>query len=99
MKKRDAGIGRKTRVRRRETQLPRMMQYRLARCVAACGLERVHFHTLRHTFATRCVEAACELKSLSEVLGHASTAVTLDLYVHATLEHKRANLEKLEALA
>lgn len=78
---------------------PRVMQYRLARCVAACGLERVHFHTLRHTFATRCVEAGCELKSLSEVLGHASTAVTLDLYVHATLEHKRANLEKLEALA
>lgn len=77
---------------------PRVMQYRLARCAAACGLEQVHFHTLRHTFATRCVEAGCELKSLSEVLGHAGTAVTLDLYVHATLEHKRANLEKMEAL-
>ena len=45
----------------------------------------VHAHTLRHTFATRAIESGFELKSLSEVLGHATTAITMERYVHSTL--------------
>lgn len=78
---------------------PRALQYRLGKMTEACGLSGVHFHTLRHTFATRCVEASFELKSLSEVLGHASTTVTLDRYVHASLELKRDNMNKLSITA
>ena len=63
-----------------------------------CGLEGVHFHTLRHTFATRCVEVEFELKSLSEVLGHANTSITLDRYVHSSLDLKRENMNKLAML-
>ena len=58
----------------------------------------VHFHTLRHTFATRCVEVGFEIKSLSEILGHSSAKVTLDRYVHSSLELKRANMDKLAAV-
>ncbi len=77
---------------------PRQLQKRLARYTKECGLEGVHFHTIRHTFATRCVEAGFELKSLSEILGHADTSITLNRYVHSSMEMKRENMDKLEAV-
>ena len=67
---------------------PRTLQYRMKLYTDACNLEGVHFHTLRHSFATRCVEAGFEIRSLSEILGHSSTRITLEL--------KRANMEKLK---
>lgn len=75
---------------------PRTLQYRFERYTAESGLEGVHFHTLRHSFATRCVEVGFELKTLSEILGHASTSVTLQRYVHSSLALKQANMRKLE---
>ncbi len=77
---------------------PRTLQYRLKKYTAECGIEGVHFHVLRHTFATRCVEVGFELKSLSEILGHSSVKVTLDRYVHSSLELKRVNMDKLAAV-
>ena len=77
---------------------PRALQYRMEKYARECGLEGVHFHTLRHTFATRAVEVGFEIKSLSEVLGHASTTITLDRYVHSSMELKRDNMSKLAAV-
>lgn len=77
---------------------PRMLQYRFRKYIAECGLENVHFHTLRHTFATRCAEAGFDVKSLSEILGHATTAITLERYVHSSLEQKASNMRKLAAI-
>lgn len=77
---------------------PRALQYRLEKYTAACNLNNVHFHVLRHTFATRCIEVGFEIKSLSEILGHASAKVTLDRYVHPSLELKRMNMNKLAAV-
>ena len=77
---------------------PRAVQYRLEKITAECGLSGVHFHTLRHTFATRCVEVGFELKSLSEILGHASPRITLERYVHSSMELKRENMNKLTAI-
>lgn len=77
---------------------PRLAQIRLAKYVKACGLDGVHFHTIRHTFATRCVEAGFEIKSLSEILGHANTSITMDCYVHSSMELKRMNMDKLTDL-
>ena len=74
---------------------PRSLQYKLKKITTACNLKDVHFHTLRHTFATCCVEVDFEIKSLSEILGHANTRITLDRYVHSSLELKKANMEKL----
>lgn len=77
---------------------PRALQYRLEKYTAACGLAGVHFHALRHTFATRCVEVGFEIKSLSEILGHTSPKFTLERYVHSSMELKRDNMEKLSAI-
>lgn len=77
---------------------PHVLQYRIKKYSAACGIENMHFHVLRHTFATRCVEVGFEIKSLSEVLGHSSPRITLERYVHSSLEFKRQNMTKLEAI-
>lgn len=76
---------------------PRTLQYRLKKYTSDCGLDGVHFHTLRHTFATRCVEVGFELKSLSEILGHSNTSITLDRYVHSSMALKRENMNKLSS--
>lgn len=77
---------------------PRTMQYRLEKYTKECGIEGIHFHTLRHTFATRCVEVNFEIKSLSEILGHSSPRITLERYVHSSMELKRDNMNKLSAI-
>ena len=77
---------------------PRTLQYRLKKYAKDCGIEDVHFHTLRHTFATRCIEVGFEIKSLSEILGHATTAITMERYVHPSLALKRENMQKLTAV-
>lgn len=78
---------------------PRTLQYRIKKYTKECGLEDVHAHTLRHTFATRAVEVGFEIKSLSEILGHASTTITLNRYVHSSMELKRTNMDKLAVIA
>lgn len=77
---------------------PRALQYRMGKYTRECCLEGVHFHTLRHTFATRAVEVGFEIKSLSEILGHATTTITLDRYVHSSMQLKRDNMNKLSAI-
>ena len=74
------------------------MQQHLKKYTAACSLAGVRFHTLRHTFATRCVEVDFEIKSLSEILGHSSPRITLERYVHSSFELKRSNMNKLAAI-
>ena len=74
----------------------RKLQRRLKKYTDACKLKEVHFHTLRHTFATRCVEVGFDVKTLSEVLGHASISVTLERYVHPNLNLKRENMRRLK---
>ncbi len=59
------------------------------------GIPHKKFHALRHTFATRANERAMDDKTLSEVLGHKSPVITLKLYVHSLLEHKRKMMEQV----
>ncbi|MCQ2050504.1 MAG: site-specific integrase [Candidatus Saccharibacteria bacterium] len=77
---------------------PRTLQYKLEHFTKECGLEGVHYHTLRHSFATRCVEVDFEIKSLSEILGHSSPKITLERYVHTSMELKRNNMKKLSLI-
>ena len=71
---------------------PRTMQNRFKAAVKACGIGAANFHALRHTFATRCVELGFDVKSLSEILGHASVNITLNRYVHPSMELKQRNM-------
>lgn len=70
----------------------RTVQYRFGALLKACGIGRFKFHTLRHYFASRCVRKGFDVKSLSEILGHANVKVTLGLYVHSTMEQKREQI-------
>lgn len=62
------------------------------------GLPDVRFHTLRHTFATRCISNGTDYKTVSELLGHASVTLTMNLYVHSQMEEKRKCVETLGKL-
>lgn len=75
---------------------PRLMQKKFREIASACNLENVHFHTLRHTFATRCVELGFDIKTLSEILGHSTVSTTLQRYVHSSFELKQNNMDKLK---
>lgn len=56
------------------------------------------FHSLRHTFATRALELGMDIKTLSEILGHKSTTVTLNRYAHSLMEHKKEMMNQLGRL-
>lgn len=74
---------------------PRAMQNKFKKYICESGIAETNFHALRHTFATRCVEVGFEIKSLSEILGHANVNITLNRYVHSSFELKCSNMNKL----
>ena len=59
------------------------------------GIENYTFHSLRHTFATRCVEMEFDTKSLAEILGHSHISTTLSIYVHPSLQQKKMQMNRL----
>ncbi len=83
-------------VRQKEFMNPRTLENRYKKILRQSGLEDMTFHTLRHTFATRCVESGMDTKSLSEILGHSKVNITLDTYVHSSLELKRNAVKRLD---
>ena len=58
-------------------------------------ISKLKFHSLRHTFATQAIENGIDYKTVSEILGHASVGITLNLYVHPDLEYKKECLNKI----
>lgn len=76
---------------------PRSLYNKYKGFLSACGIGDHTFHALRHTFATRSVEQGFDPKSLSEILGHADVAITLKLYVHPSMELKRAYMDRMTA--
>ena len=74
---------------------PRNVQRRFKNLLKKCDLPQVTFHSLRHSFATRCIENGADSKALSEILGHSSVKITLDIYVHSNIEQKREYINQL----
>lgn len=77
---------------------PRTMENIFKRYLQECRMDAVNYHALRHTFATRCIERGFDVKTLSEILGHANVNITLNRYVHSSIERKRENMQKLRVL-
>lgn len=78
---------------------PRTYQNRFKAYLRECSLsEEFHFHTLRHTFASRAIELGFDPKTLSEILGHANVNITLNRYVHSSMELKRRNMELFQTV-
>lgn len=77
----------------------RTFEYRYHKFMKQNKLPNLNYHALRHSFATRCIEYGVDVKSLSEILGHSNVSITLNTYVHSSMNLKRAQLEKLPALS
>lgn len=77
----------------------RTLQYRFAGILNNANLPSVHFHSLRHAFATNCIALGFDVKTLSEILGHSSVEITLNRYVHSSIERKRACMSLLTWVA
>ena len=75
---------------------PRLLTYHFHRLRKQVALEHVHFHQLRHTFATRCLESGADIPSVSALLGHASTKMTLDIYSDSMLEQRIFTIRCME---
>jgi len=56
----------------------------------------LHFHCLRHTFATQCIENGADYKCVSEILGHTTINTTLNMYVHPLMKEKRKCVDMLK---
>ena len=78
---------------------PRAMSNRFHAILEACDIRPIKFHSLRHSFATRWIELQQDVKSLSEILGHSSVNVTLNYYVHPSLESKRQSVSNFSKIA
>lgn len=74
---------------------PRTYQNKFKAYLKEAGLEDNHFHILRHTFATNCIDNGADVKSISEVLGHSDVKITLNRYVHPSVSTKRSHLDSL----
>lgn len=59
------------------------------------NISRFSMHVLRHTFATRCIEAGMKPKTLQTILGHSNIGITMNLYVHTTEEEKHKEIDKI----
>lgn len=77
---------------------PRTLENRYKAMLKKCEIPEVPYHTLRHTFATRCIECGMDVKALSEVLGHSRVNITLDTYVHPSIRAKREGILRLETI-
>lgn len=74
---------------------PRTLQYRFQKFLKSMEIDTINFHGLRHSFATRCVEKNIDMKTISEILGHGSVKITLDRYMHSSMDFKRKQINRL----
>lgn len=73
---------------------PRCYRKSIHGYLAKAGAHDVNPHMLRHTFATTCLQAGCDIKTLSELMGHSNPNITLQRYVHTNMDRKRFAIEQ-----
>lgn len=74
---------------------PRTYQNVYKRILKICKIDYINYHSLRHSFASLCIQKGMDIKMLSEILGHSNVNVTLNRYIHTSLEQKRKQMEEI----
>jgi integrase len=77
---------------------PRRLQKLYKRILTDVGVTDRKFHAIRHTFATRALELGVDIKTISELLGHSSVSITLNIYAHSLMEQKKLAIDKFNDL-
>lgn len=75
---------------------PAAVRKKLAAVLERAGCRHVRFHDLRHTFATNALEHGMDIKTLSAVIGHVSSATTLNVYAHVTDGMRQSAAAKID---
>ena len=73
----------------------RSYQRTFERILAKLDIPYKNFHSLRHTFATRAVELGMDIKTLSEIIGHKNSMITLQRYTHSMMSYKTEMMNKM----
>ena len=68
---------------------PRTFRKYFDKMLYILNIDHINFHCLRHTFATNCIRLGTDYKTVSELLGHSSVNITLNLYVHPQMSQKK----------
>ena len=79
-----------------KTRHPSAVRKRMQIILERAGCKKVRFHDLRHTFSTMALEKGMDIKSLSSMLGHVSSATTIDIYSHITNTMQRQAAAKID---
>lgn len=74
---------------------PRTYRNYYNKLMTKLDIPKLKYHGLRHSFATRCIEAGCDYKTVSVLLGHSNISTTLNLYVHPNMEQKKRCISKM----
>ena len=74
---------------------PRCYRKNIKAYLKQAAVRQVRPHALHHTFATTCLQAGCDVRTLSELLGHANANITLQRYVHSDLTRKRREMNRI----
>ena len=77
---------------------PRLIRNHTKKILEEIGIKPIKFHGLRHTFATLCISKNIDIKTVSELLGHANAKMTLDIYTHTTTKQKQQAIEVLQSI-
>ncbi|MBO1305739.1 tyrosine-type recombinase/integrase [Enterococcus sp. 669A] len=95
LKRKQASIGEFVVANKNKPLEPRLLTYHFHQIRQMANLPETHFHQLRHTFATRCLECKGDIMSVSAMLGHSSTQMTLDRYAGSVMEQRIQVVEQM----
>ena len=74
---------------------PRTHRQYHKRLMNKIGIEYITPHGLRHTFATRAIQSGVDPKTVSAILGHSNSNITLNIYTSVTEDMLRKGIEKM----
>lgn len=77
---------------------PHNLEKKFNKILKNCNIEKTGLHTLRHTFASMLFKKGVDVKTVSEILGHADVRITYNTYIHLIKEQKHDAVNLLDDL-